>query len=262
LRNDKSLLTTSQWTLVSNVLHAYDRFSPISTYNCILKNLSLSSCETRFDAADVLKTASSAFTSLQSFISSTPDFQVLSLNEQQALLKRNLHGMGPFAATIAFRDTNFLRNSKCYSGFTAFYGSETAMRVEHIINQLDPESTLLKFILLVIFFSSNCFVVDIHENMYNDSFLLGTFRLFGSQNVYVELLWKYMLYRYDYHETVLRFTGLVKCVLDKIKQTSSLYMNNKIHNNLIYGVVEQSKESFIINQNEPVSLWGKTLQSN
>ncbi len=71
-----------------------------------------------------------------------------------------------------------------------------------------------------------------------------------------------MLYRYGYHETVRRFSSLVKCVLDKIKQTSSLYMNNKVHNRLIDGVVQQSKDSLIISQNESVPLWGKTSQSS
>ena len=83
--------------------------------------------------------------------------------------------------------------------------------------------------LLVIAFSSNCLIVDIHENMHNDSFIFGTFRLYGSQNVYVELLWRYMLYRYGYSETVLRFSKLVKYILDNIKQTASVYMSNKIH---------------------------------
>ncbi len=262
LHNDKSLITTSQWILLSNVFHAYDRFNPVSTYNGILKNLSLSPYETRFDAADILKTTSCAFTSLQSFISSTPDFQVLSLNEQQSLLERNLHGMGPFAVSLAFRDTNFFQNSKCYNAFLEFYGSETTMQEEHLINQLDLDSALLRFIILVISFSSNCFIVDIHENIHNDSFLFGTFRLFGSQNVYVEVLWKYMLYQYGYYETVVRFTGLIKCALDKIKQTSSLYMSNKIHKNLVDGIVKYSQESLIISRNEPVLLWGKTLLSN
>ena len=260
--NDRSLLTTSQWTLLSNVFHAYERFNPISTYNCILETLSSSPYKTRFDTTGISKTTSCAFTSLQSFISSTPDFQVLSLNEQQSLLKRNLHGMGPFATSIAFHDTNFFQNFKCYSGFLEFYGSETTIQEEHLINQLDLDSALLRFILLVISFSSNCFIVDIHETIHNDSFLFGTFRLFGSQNVYVEVLWKYMLYRYGYYETVLRFSGLIKCVLDKIKQASSLYMSNKIHKNLVDGIIKHSEESLVINQSEPVSIWGKTLLSN
>jgi len=262
LSDDRSLLTTSEWTLFSNVLHAYDTYSLIAKLDRILKKLSSSSCQISFDTADVLETIGSFYTSMQLFVGSTPDFQVLSLNEQRSLFKRNLHGISSFCSHISFRDTNFFENSNCYDGFRRFYSSEVMKLVKNLLNQLDLDSMLLKLMILVISFSSNCFIVNIHENIHDDSLLFGTFRLFGSQNVYVELLWKYMLHQYSYNETVLRFAGLVKQVLNMIRQSSNIYTNNDIHHDFIDKAVETTNETLIIRQNEPVPLWGMIAPSN
>lgn len=262
LQNNRSSLTTSEWTLFSNVSYAYDRFSLTPTLDRILNNLSISPDEIHFDAGDVLKIIDCVFKSVRLFVSSTPDFQVLSLNEQQSLFERNLLGVSSFCSSIFFRDTHFLENSTCCNSFITVYGLEIVEQVKYFIEQLDLDSTLFKLMLLVIAFSSNCMIVGEHENMHNDSFIFGTFRLYGSQNIYLELLWKYMLYQYGYSETVIRFSKLVKCVLSKISQAASIYMSNGIIHDFIDEVTEKTKETLIISQNDSRPLWGKTLTSS
>jgi hypothetical protein len=95
--------------------------------------------------------------------------------------------------------------------------------------------------------------------MQNDSLRFGTFRLYGSQNVYVELLWKYMIYRYGYYQTVLRFARIVKYILDKIRQSTSIYMTNKIIRDFMDDIIKKIKEKLTTSQNDMVPLWGKTL---
>ena len=242
-------------------MHAYDRFSMTSKLHSILKNLSSSLGEIRFDVVDVLETVRSIFRSMQSFVSSTPDFQVLGVKEQQSLLQRNLHGISGLSSLVFYRDTDFFDNAKCYQSYRTVYESTTLNSIMHCMSQLDLDSTPLKLVLLIFAFSSNCHVVDMHKNARYDTFLLGTFRLFGSQNVYVELLWKYMIYRYGHYETVIRFSRLVKHGLDSIQLAASIYMSNDIHHKLTDEITQMAKEALIINQNEVVPLWGKTLSS-
>jgi hypothetical protein len=99
--------------------------------------------------------------------------------------------------------------------------------------------------------------VDVPENIYNDSFMHGTFRLFGSQNVYVELLWKYMIYRYGYDQTAIRFAGLIKYILGSIRQAADIYMSNDIHHDFVDEVIKKTEKVLIINQNQMILLWGK-----
>ena len=257
LHNDRSSLTASEWTLFRNVIHAYDTFSIVPKLQHLLNNLSSSPSKVCFDTADVLEIVGSVCTSMQSFISSTPDFQVLSVKEQQPLLERNLHGISCFSANVFYRDTNFFDNFKCYNSFITVYGEEIIKQTKHLINQIDLNSTLIKFMLLVITFSSNCFIVDVHDNISNDSFMHGTFRLFGSQNIYVELLWKYMVYRYGYDQTAIRFAGLIKYVLDSIRHAADIYMSNDVHHDFVDEVTKKTEEVLVINQNQTIPLWGK-----
>ncbi|CAF4834592.1 unnamed protein product [Rotaria sp. Silwood1] len=96
--------------------------------------------------------------------------------------------------------------------------------------------------------------MDIHENLNDDNLIYSTFRLFGSQNVYVELLWKYIMYQYNYSETVIHFAGLVKSMLDSIRQATSVYISIDIHHEFRDEAIEKTKETLILSQNEPVSL--------
>ena len=263
MENDRSLLTNSEWTLFSNVIHAYDTYSLTPTLDCILKKLSTSCLDKiNFDNHNVLEVANRSFASMRSFVSSTPDFQVLSINEQQSLFDRNLLGISSVSSNVSFRHVNFLDNSICSNSFTQLYGHETIKQIKCFIKQLDLDSTLFKLMLLIMAFSSNCLIVDVHKNFRNDGLIFGTFRLYGSQNVYIELLWKYMLYRYGYQETVIRFSNIVKCVLSKLKQVASLYINNAILHDYVDELTVKTRKALIINQNEPSPLWGKTFTYN
>ena len=85
------------------------------------------------------------------------------------------------------------------------YGNEVVQQVKMLSTQLDRDPISIKLMLLALAFSSNCFIRQHRRNMDRDSLLLGTFRLFGSQNVYVELIWKYLIHQYNYDEAVQRF---------------------------------------------------------
>jgi len=242
-------------------LHAFDTYSVLPTLHRILKSLSSSPCEIRYETVDVLETVGSVYTSMRSFVSCTPDFQVLSVNEQQSLFERILPGISSFCSHIYYRDTNFFENAKCYGSFASTYGSQMIEKGKRRLKNLDLDSTLLKLMLLIIAFSSNCFIVNMKDDVHNDSFLNGTFRLYGSQNVYIELLWNYMIYRYGFHEAVLRFTRLVIYILDAVKYASAVYINNENHHDFVNDVIEQTKEKLAISQNNMLPLWGRTLTS-
>jgi len=113
--------------------------------------------------------------------------------------------------------------------------------------------------MLVIFaFSSNCSILNMPETMPNDTLLLGAFRLLGSQNVYVELLWKYMVYRYGYHETVIRFANLIKQVLDMMDHLSKGCLKVKTRYFHLEDFVDRNNRSCISSSNEHVPVWGNT----
>ena len=62
------------------------------------------------------------------------------------------------------------------------------------------------------------------------------------QNFYVELLFKYMLYRFGHHEAVMRFTNLIKSAIDQIT-LSNTAREILIHQAIVKNVVDETERS-------------------
>lgn len=223
-----------------------------------INNLSTSSIETYVNVLNPLEIVSQIFASIQLFINALPDFRILTINEQTSLFERNLHGIIGLYLILFTRDTKILHHVHCMEAFTSIYGSETMLLVKNANDQLDPDSTLVKLMLIVVAFSSHCFILNNHQNIEHDHLLYGTFRLLGSQNVYLELLWKYMIYQYGYSESILRFSRLVQTFLCVLKTSAIVYRTNEAHQNMVNNMIAKIKQSLIINENEHIPLWGKS----
>ncbi len=193
---------------------------------------------------------------MRSFITSTPDFQILTTDEQCSLFQRNLNGIVNLYSLVVFRDTNVINNSDCIKSFALICGLEMAVEAIRISKQLDLDLTVIKLMLLILAFSSNCSIVDIKQDPYKDSLLTGTHRLLGSQTTYVIVLWKYMVCQYGYYSAALRFAELIRLSLHLIKYSAMAYTTNIIYHDLIDDLSQKTKELLIINQKEQVHLWG------
>jgi hypothetical protein len=256
-QNYRSLLD-SEWTLLSNIVHAYDTYNTAAQLSRTIDSLSTLPVEMHMNVTNPSEIISQMYTSMQSFIRSSPDFRILTLNEQTSLLDRNLHGVTGFYSILFFRDAGILHNTKCLEAFINIYGSDMMLLAKKVNDRLDPDSTCIILILFVFAFSSNSFIVNEHENMEHDSLLYGTFRLLGSQNVYVDLLEKYMIYRYGYNESIIRCSRLTQIFLCTLKTLAIVHTNNETHQKMVADIIKKVKQSLTINDNEQTPLWGKT----
>ena len=256
LQNDRSTLTSTQWTLLSNITHAYDAFSTIPYARSVTEQLSRLSLNQNYDGSVALDIIRRSVTSIRSFIHSIPDFQILTTGEQRSLLDRNWYSIGGFNFLFVLRDSALADSPQFTSDGLISYSKDVIERGYRIKDQLEMDSTLIKMMVVVLAFSSNCLVMDVPKSLQDDQLTLGTFRLLGSQNVFVELLWKYMLYRYGYQETVLRFAHLVKQMLNTINYVTQTYMDNKNHQYFMDKIFAEDRFIFAASRNVRIPLWG------
>ncbi len=256
LYNDQSSLNKFEWNLLSNVIHAFDRYSLVSSMTRMIDYFESTKIEIHL--SDTFHLFASFYTCAQSFVSSTADFRVLTLAEQSSLFQRNLHGLFNFCGTFMLRDAGMFNNSRNESIIIPLYGEEIVRQARRIIIKLDYDSILVKIIHIIFAFSTNCYTINYDPNMHSDALLRGTFRLLGSQNLYTEILWKYMIYRYGYEQTVVRFAALVKQMLDLINLSTGIYTENPHHQILVDDFVEEAKIALRLNDNNDKPLWGKT----
>ena len=96
--------------------------------------------------------------------------------------------------------------------------------------KLEPNGNLLKLMIFVLIFSSNCSIVLFSPIQYHQYVVqhkmkrLTTLELLKMQDVYVTLLWQYMVYLYGYDQAALRFAGIIKCVIDMFSRVEDLPM--------------------------------------
>ena len=242
-----------EWTLLSNIAHAGDRFSPISKAQSILKQIS--------DHASLklsVELMSSIYSSFESFISSTADFRVMTTAEQCSLIHRNLHGVWGLHCLFTFREIGVFDDLANQNAVATIYAPVHVQWTKNLSQTLDPDVTLTKLMLVVLAFSSNSSTLVFDKTAGKDILRHGTYRLFGSQSVYVEMMWKYMLYRYGHGQSVRRFSNLIKTILNVVNLTCEIYSSNHLHQKMCEVVTEQTERSLAIGAHESVPLWGKS----
>lgn len=221
----------------------------------MLETINTSASTLRFDLSQSIQIARSFADSLQSFIGSTPDFKVLTTSEQSSLLQRNMLGLLSVGGMYFVRESGIFEKPENELAILPLCGNEVVQKAKLINQKFDCDPTIIKLALVALAFSSNCFTKEAQPNINRDSLLLGTFRLFGSQNVYVELMWKYLMHHYGYGASVQHFSRLIKRLLDVLKLIIDMYETNPIFREFIDNNSEQIGPT--PNDEKIIPLWGK-----
>ena len=194
---------------------------------------------------------------MQSFVRSSPNFRILTVNEQYSLFERNLHSVTSLYGLLALRESGFIDSLRCTEVWSKIYGCDLIEKTKRISEQLDVDSTIVKIMLLVIAFSSNGLVENKVGSSSSDGLSLATLSLLTTQNIYVDLLWKYMVHRYGFFQSVVRFARFTKSILDMIIYLAVNYADNPNHQHLLNECMKKSKISLTFGIDDHLPLWGR-----
>ncbi|CAF1642716.1 unnamed protein product [Adineta ricciae] len=248
-QHDRLLLTSNQWNVLLNVIHDYDQTSPTTQIREFFHRQSTYPPKIRMKlfSEKFSHVFQSIFRSLGSFLERLPEFCTLKLQEKVELLHRNLRNIGRFSGMFLLRETNLYTSPLHYT--SDLY--EENLRITH---QYNVDETILKLFLVTLVFSTCTDVVQASSNgksrsesmnyknspLENDSLVLVE-DLTTIQNVYVDILFKYMLYRYGLRDAVLRFAKMTKTFLDKmccfVQTEESSRLQNEIIENIRYEII-------------------------
>ena len=189
-------MTSTDLLTISNIVHAFDAFSPVADIRRTIETLHSSASNSQFDSQQTIQMLSSFSNCLLLFLSSTPDFKVLTTSEQRSLLQRNMFGLLSLGGMYLMRELGIFDTPENEMIVALLYDNDAIRQARLISKRLD-DPTLIKLMLVALAFSSNCLTQANRTNFDRDSLLHGTFRLFESQNVYEQLLWKYLNHQHD-----------------------------------------------------------------
>lgn len=153
--------------------------------------------------------------SVQSLLKQCPDFHTLPMDARRMMIKNNIYFTSALNSIYIGREIDLGSNSDFEMSFNALYGPDYFTKCSLIPKRLDPNSTLIKIMLFIILFSSNYSIVT-HEHSSGTQNILNSIILIKFQDLFADLLWKYLIYQYGFRETVLRYSSLIKTVLDNL----------------------------------------------
>ncbi|CAF3363606.1 unnamed protein product [Rotaria sp. Silwood2] len=215
LQNDHSKLTTNEWTLLSNFLHLFEEQNPAIRIQHSLNELYSLPPKLRSKSSELLKPLRELYTCVGPLIERSPDFYTLHVHARQILIKQNLYITGVINGLFFCRELNIFHNMIALNASNQLFGSQFMIECHRKIAQYDPNGNLIKILVFILAYSSNCSVVK-YDNQEDISIMPSSIDLVHIQNLYVTMLWKYLVYLYGFKEAVLRFTQLVKNVVDLI----------------------------------------------
>ncbi|CAM2706637.1 unnamed protein product [Rotaria socialis] len=225
LNNDRSLLTEEQKSRVSNVIHTYDTKSSVSHIRNLLSTQSKHPVKMRLKMAktNILEIIISMYQGILPFFETLPEFQTMHRCDQNELIERNLEYVGGFNAILVFRDAEVPFSTAFKNGFPSIYGPTVVDDAINVALRTDTDVTLIKLLIPILLFSTSYFIraPNSVRNKYQffetaiNSIFYNTKRLFHIQNIYIEIMFKYMIYRFGYNKASLRFAALIKSFLDQ-----------------------------------------------
>ncbi|CAF0756235.1 unnamed protein product [Rotaria sordida] len=244
LRNDRSTLTTNEWTIVSNFLHAFDEQNSCIRIQNSLVELSSLPPKLRLKSSDTYNMVSQFYTGVQSLIERSPDLYSLSADARRALTKHNLNTVGAFNGIFLCRELNLFNNPIFFNACSLYYGTEFILNCSRHSGRYDPNGNLIKMMLFVVTFSTNCSIVTFDDKEHF-TVMSRSIDLIRIQNLYVTVLWKYLVYLYGFKEAVLRFSCLVKNIID-ITHMLELMPKNETHDLMVESIAIETERAVAI----------------
>ena len=221
LRNDTSTLTGEQWSLLSNIIRSYDEQDLNNQALDLLAERSTLPPKLRLKLEDTFRLMNLPLENLLPFVRRSPHFCYLSRHAYQALVLHNLFFTSGLSGSLVARETNAFADLTCVCATNEVFGSDFMIKCARDNEQLVTNGNVIKIMLFVLIFSSNCSIV-----MYNDledfDSISSSLELVHIQDIYTIMLWKYLVYLYGEDGAVIHFSLLIKSVLLMLTRTTEI----------------------------------------
>jgi len=235
LRSDSTILSNDQWTLISNVIRSYDEFDQINRLQQLFRQKNSQLPKLRTKPRDTMMIFNEIIIGIQPLMERSVHFQLLPKDVGQRIFVYNLAITGGINAMFISREAHISDDITYTTICKLTYGQDFFDDSRKVENRLENNGNLVKLYLFVLIFSTYCkflsYTPDEDVNMETNSI-----ELFHTQNIYVETLWRYMIYLYGYQQAASRFTRLVTdtlCMISMAKRVTDQSAQNMLVESLV-----------------------------
>ncbi|CAF1556575.1 unnamed protein product [Adineta steineri] len=238
LQSDTSLLTTNQWTLLSNLYHTYEETQILSIGQYIHKTLQLNNVvyQTIID-----KYLACIYETTGTYLQLNGDLRKISSNDRSIILRSAADNVACMTGVFSMQQCYLYSLNTFVKAIEAKYGKRTTDIHQWAMKFIDSDIVLVKLGMSLFAFSENACVYS--SKIWLD--LIDPIIMFEIQNKYAEVTWKYLIYRYGFYEATRKFLNLTLW-LRAICMLTCHAQNLTIHTNDVDSVVEQTELLLIL----------------
>lgn len=238
---DESLLNTEQWTLLSNLFNSYKE-SQLISIGQRLKNMNNIEKFNKIDYQIVIEEfLTCTYETTGIYLRLNDDLCKLSSNDRSIMLYNAADNLSCMSCAFVMHLCDLFQLDSFLNSMITMYGKRT----------IDIHRWGMKFIdsdIIIVKLAFSLFAVTTNTYTYTSNFgsnLTNPLNIFEIQNKYAELTWKYLLYRYNYHQAIKRYVNLIAWL-----EALTIFMFHAqsltLHVNDINSLVEQTELTLIL----------------
>ena len=228
----------NQWILLSNLIHSYDEYSNLLQTKRFMTSQNALPIKQRYRIEPVAEFVTFNMQQVERIFEKNHDFTSLDVHDRLILLRHTIKHTGCFGATFVLHQSQILDDPLFFIATETIFTPTVVSTIQPITRSFDVDPTFNKLILLILAFSTinyTNFETNLNEN------LLNLQRILRIQDNYIEITWKYLVYRYTYVQAIQRFCQLLRCLF-RINHTIATVDRNRDYTKIIDSVVEKTEE--------------------
>ena len=191
----------------------------------------------RFKYTPVSTFFTSVMTGVQLVFEKNRDFLSLSAHDRSTLLRHTVEYTTGVGVASMLRQVQLFANPAFFSSAELIFRPAAVVSFVRLIDQLDPDVSVVKLMCAILSFMTSRYTTYSPTVAANLSDVTAVIRI---QDMYAELVWRYLLYKYNYRDAVLRFFNLIKCFFLINDSIAEAYETRK-YADMINSVIESTE---------------------
>ncbi|CAF0887143.1 unnamed protein product [Rotaria sordida] len=209
LRSDQSTLSIDQWNLISNLSHCYDAYSGLSMGERFAREQNARPPKLRLKGTSLIEFTRMALDGLRLLYEKNQDFVSLSADDRSILLQNTFKYTGCLTTNFILYKVGVTDYPTYYNNVELVSNRSLILTAKRLVTQLNFDVIIMKLLLVIFSFSTMNHTVYSKTSSIN---LSNMKQILHIQDTYIELIWRYLLYKYNFEQTVKCFSELLRCL--------------------------------------------------
>ncbi len=200
----------NQWNLISNLIHCYEEHNSLVYVEQFINEQTSLPIKLRYKASSFNALSELILSGIERFFKMNNDFVSLCSDDRSILLRCAMENAGSFGSILVLRESQLFNHSDIVKSIETIYGSIVLNHTKRLLDQVDRDITFVKLgISMFVFSTMNCANYT-NIGLKNFQNIKDILRI---QDIYAEVTWKYLLYKYDHRQSVKCFINFIRCLL-------------------------------------------------